>query len=224
MVLGPARLPFRRDGHRRGDDHRRVDSAKARRPRPRVPRAVATERRGLAAVQRPVMAWHRDLVDRKLALSSGVAASEPLLRRAVANLGPDDAETLAIDLKHLADSVAALMKDAWAWSLVERQQSDAATLQRVRTAALAFLVRSNGDCRRARNLCREAGPIAARPSVPRRVRRNCAKLRRWQEPVRPLRFSLEVIPTRLRPDQVGGTSANDAWRLATHQQLPGFCR
>jgi very-short-patch-repair endonuclease len=84
------------------------------------------------------MEWHRDLVAAG-SLSEGVAASEPLLRRAVTNLGPEDAERLALELKELADSVSALMKDGWAWSLVELQRSDAATLHRVRPAALAFL-------------------------------------------------------------------------------------
>ena len=85
-----------------------------------------------------VMEWHRDLVAAS-SLSEGVADSEPLLRRAVANLGPEDAEKLALELKELADSVTALMENSWAWSLVELQRSDAATLQRVRPAALAFL-------------------------------------------------------------------------------------
>jgi hypothetical protein len=84
------------------------------------------------------MEWHRDLVAAG-SLSEGVAASEPLLRRAVTNIGPEDAERLALELKELADSVTALMKDGWAWSLVELQRSDAATLQRVRPAVLAFL-------------------------------------------------------------------------------------
>jgi hypothetical protein len=85
-----------------------------------------------------VMEWHRDLVAAG-SLSEGVAASEPLLRRAVTNLGPEDAERLALELKELADSVTALMKDGWPWSLAELQRSDAATFQRVRPAALAFL-------------------------------------------------------------------------------------
>lgn len=85
-----------------------------------------------------VMEWHRDLVA-ATSLADGVAQSEPLLRRAVANLGPVDAEQLAFDLRKLAESVTALMQVGWPWSLIERHRSDAATLGTVRPAALAFL-------------------------------------------------------------------------------------
>ena len=102
-----------------------------------------------------VMEWHRDLVAAG-SLSEGVAASEPLLRRAVTNLGPEEAERLAIELKELADSVAALMKDGWPWSLAELQRSDAATFQRVRPAALAFLAEATEIARAARYLCGQA--------------------------------------------------------------------
>jgi very-short-patch-repair endonuclease len=85
-----------------------------------------------------LMEWHRDLVV-AASLSGAVAISEPLLRRTVAQIGADEAEKLASDLKSLADAVGILMQDGWAWSLVERHQSEAASFARVRPAAIAFL-------------------------------------------------------------------------------------
>ena len=102
-----------------------------------------------------VMEWHRDLVAAG-SLSEGVAASEPLLRRAVTNLGPEDAEKLALELKELANSVTALMKDGWPWSLAELQRSDAATFQRAPTSCFGFPCRSDRNPRTARYLCRQA--------------------------------------------------------------------
>jgi transcription elongation GreA/GreB family factor/very-short-patch-repair endonuclease len=89
-----------------------------------------------------IMEWHRDLVAAG-SLSDGVAASEPLLRRTVAQLGADEAEKLAVDLKSLAETVSALMQNAWAWSLVERHHSEAANFARIRPVALAFLSEAN---------------------------------------------------------------------------------
>ncbi len=85
-----------------------------------------------------LLGWHRDLVAAG-SLTETIANSEPLLRRVVAKLGSDEAERLAIALKDLATSVVALMKEPWAWSLVERQLADAVAMQRVRPTALAFL-------------------------------------------------------------------------------------
>jgi very-short-patch-repair endonuclease len=85
-----------------------------------------------------LLGWHRDLVAAS-SLAESIAASEPLLRRVVANVGSDEAENLAIELKELAASVVSLMNEPWAWSLVERQLTDTAAMQRVRPAAIAFL-------------------------------------------------------------------------------------
>ena len=116
-----------------------------------------------------VMEWHRDLVAAG-SLSEGVAASEPLLRRAVSNLGPEDAEKLALELKELADSVTALMKDGWAWSLVELQRSDDATLQRVRPAALAFIAEATAIVEQRASFV--AKPVSLPEGLPSRVECN----------------------------------------------------
>ncbi len=85
-----------------------------------------------------LLAWHRDLVAAK-SLEDGITQSEPLTRRVIAAIGGDEAEKLAGDLKQLSADVATLMEEPWAWSLVERQQADAAAMNRMRPAALAFL-------------------------------------------------------------------------------------
>ena len=121
LVLSPRRALARRY-------YRRFKGAHAGWPRPGLPRrhisesgrfAAASDAHGMAPRSR-----------RRGFISEGVAASEPLLRRAVTNLGPEDAERLATELKELANFVTALMKDGWPWSLVELQRADAATLQR----------------------------------------------------------------------------------------------
>ena len=102
-----------------------------------------------------LLEWHRDLVAAST-LTEAVAGSEPLLRRAVAKLGVDEAERLAIALKDLAASVVALMNDSWAWTLVEHQLADAVAMQRVRPTALAFLDE-------ATELVKERAAFIARP-------------------------------------------------------------
>jgi very-short-patch-repair endonuclease len=118
-----------------------------------------------------IMEWHRDLVA-ATSLAHGVAASEPLLRRAVTNLGPAEAEKLALDLKRLAESVTALEQDEWPWSLTERHRTDAATFELVRPAALAFLAE-------AMELTAQRAAFIARPvSLPEDLppRAECAQI------------------------------------------------
>ena len=154
MVLGSTPLSLRRDWHRRGDDHRRFKSANADRPRPRFLGQTLPNPADLPPPA-TIMEWHRDLVAAG-SLSEGVAASEPLLRRAVTNLGPEDAEKLALELKALADSVTALMKDGWAWSLVELQRLGCCDSPAHPTSRACFPRRSDGHRRTARYLCRQA--------------------------------------------------------------------
>jgi AAA domain len=107
--------------------------------------------------------WHRDLIAAGT-LSEGVAQSEPLLRRVVATLGADDAEKLALALKELANTIDTLNQEPWAWSLVERQLSDAAAMQRVRPTALAFLVEATDLARQRANFV--ARPVVLPPGLP----------------------------------------------------------
>jgi very-short-patch-repair endonuclease len=110
-----------------------------------------------------LLEWHRDLVAAR-SLTDAVAASEPLLRRVIAKLGPDEAEKLAVALKELAGTVVALMNEPWAWSLVERQRSDAATIQRVRPTAEAFLAEAYELVEQRRVFV--AKPVALPPELP----------------------------------------------------------
>jgi very-short-patch-repair endonuclease len=103
-----------------------------------------------------LMEWHRDLIA-ATSLSDGVASSEPLLRRVVTKLGAQEAERFATELKELAVSVLAAMKEPWAWTLVELQRSDAA-IQRLRPTALAFLAE-------ATELVEQRANFVARPVV-----------------------------------------------------------
>lgn len=85
-----------------------------------------------------LLEWHRDLVTAS-SLSSSIADSEPLTRRVIAKLGLQEAEKLAHDLKGLAAKISALMEQPWAWAIAERQLADAATVNHLHSAALAFL-------------------------------------------------------------------------------------
>ena len=74
---------------------------------------------------------------------------------------------MALELKELANSVTALMKDGWAWSLVELQRADDATLQRVRPAALAFLAEATEIVEQRASFV--ARPVSLPEGLPSRV-------------------------------------------------------
>src|SRR5271165_3493187 len=59
------------------------------------------------------------------------------------------------------------MKDGWAWSLVELQRSDDATLQRVRPAALAFIAEATEIVEQRASFV--AKPVSLPEGLPSRV-------------------------------------------------------
>jgi hypothetical protein len=86
--------------------------------------------------------WHRDLIA-AASLSDVVASSEPILRRTVTALGPNDAKTLADELTVHAETVEAMTADAWTWTLVDLHLSGVQSMERLRPLALAFLTEAS---------------------------------------------------------------------------------
>jgi hypothetical protein len=70
----------------------------------------------------------------------------------------------SLALKELANTIDTLNQEPWAWSLVERQLSDAAAMQRVRPTALAFLVEATDLARQRANFV--ARPVVLPPGLP----------------------------------------------------------
>ena len=90
-----------------------------------------------------VRAWHLDLIAAQ-DLAGESAASEPLIRRAIATLGLDKAAVLSEGLQRLASNISSLQAQPWAWALTEAIIGEAAAAGRLEPVARAFFTDARG--------------------------------------------------------------------------------
>ena len=177
---------------------------------------------------RTLLEWHRDLVAAK-SLDEAIAATEPQLRRIVAQLGLEGAEALALKLKEHAGRISALMNEPWVWGLIEWQTPDSPSVDRIRGIAKAFL--AEADQLVTERAIFVATPVSVPAELPPQPHRDAIfnALTQGKNPfgllaigLRPYRETIEQIRVAgLRPD---GTSAWQHVRtyVTFHEKLIGL--
>lgn len=169
-----------------------------------------------------VRGWHQDLIAAQQ-LTAGTEVLEPLTRRAIAKLGLDGAEKLAIALKGFASKMERLKRQVWAWELAEGLLANAAAAHRLDPLARAFLADAQDlIARRAVFLSR---PVELPKELPseKQLTQILDTLIAGKNPFGMLAFSTKAHQTVFEAVRVAGTRPSTSRDWQHVRVFIGFC-